>query len=424
MRRLLAIFIAFLAAIVAAPSMASAAVPNSITDLLPKARYPAFYIPPSPLPAGKPGDVIRYRRISFQSSISGMVQGTIGYAVMYLSTSATGQPIAVTGTILVPTNHTPPEGADNRPLVGYGNEAVGLGDNCAPSRILQFGNSGEIPLFSEILKRGYVIAASDYEGLGTPAVHTFGVTVSAAHTMLDILRAARNIQEIGLKPDGKVGVFGYSQGGAAAAGAAELAPYYAPDVKLTAAAAGGAPIDPIAFSKNNSGKIFSSVNFAAAAGYDAAYPELDLKSFLNEKGRIANGDSYNACIESIATLAFKKSSDYLTRDIYTDPKWDARFEQNHLGHIAPQIPTLYFHAVYDQAAPYRSATQLRRAWCEGGTPLRFEGLYGFEHVTAGPQWMPVAARWLADQFNGKVDKGNCGYFPKKPIPAPPADGGV
>ncbi len=51
--------------------------------------------------------------------------------VMYRSVNSAGVPVAVTGTVLVPS--TPWIGAGARPLVGYGVGTQGQGDQCAPS---------------------------------------------------------------------------------------------------------------------------------------------------------------------------------------------------------------------------------------------------------------------------------------------------
>lgn len=406
LHRLIALAISLLSIAVLAPS--AQALPEDFG--LPKFQYSPFYVPPTPLPAGQPGDIIRSERLDFSRAITKPPKGTIGWRVMYLSTRATGEPIAVTGTVLLRSDVVPAQGAANRPIVSYGNEAQGLGDNCAVSRLLIYGHTGEIALWQDLLKAGYAVASTDFEGLGTPDVHTFGVTQSGARNVLDMLRAARNLQEAGLPKDGPLGLFGYSQGGAAVGGAAEIAATYAPELKITAAAFGGAPINPLNVSKYANGSFFSSVNFAAAAGYDAAYPELDLKSFLNDKGLALNKKIYGSCIEMIFPLAFKSSSGTLKPGLnpYKDPRWLKRFDENTLGKSAPQFPTYYFHAQLDQASPLRDARLLRKAYCAGKTPLRYLEIPAMEHVAAGPVWVPQAAKWLRTQFDGKTDAGNCG----------------
>ena len=44
-----------------------------------------------------------------------------------------------------------------------------------------------------MLAHGYVVVATDYEGLGTPGVHAYLVGLSEARAVLDSVRAARNL---------------------------------------------------------------------------------------------------------------------------------------------------------------------------------------------------------------------------------------
>lgn len=377
----------------------------------PKIKYPAFDIPPETLPEGPPGTIIRWRTMSWTRNYTKPPRGTLGYKIMYKSTSATGEPIAVNAYLLVPQGHTPKQGVENRPLIAYGNEAMGLGDYCAQSRVLEYGHSGELALIEPMLKRGYAVVATDYEGLGTPDVHTFGVSVSSGHAVLDSVRAARQLTEAGIPSNGPLALYGYSQGGQGIGRGLEMAANYAPELKISAAAFGGTPTDPAKFSRFNSGKLFSAVNFAASAGFDAAYPELDLRSMLNERGKTALAATYTACIESIFAVPFRMSSAYLKKgmDPLTEPRWLKRFKENSIGYEPPasDIPVYYFHAVGDQAVPYSGATKLRRQYCKAGVDLEFHGLWPLEHVATGPIWMPQAARWVADRLEGKPSKSNC-----------------
>lgn len=380
---------------------------------LPPFKYSTFYLPPDPLPTTEPGALLRAERINFKTAYSKPPPGTIGYRIMYVSRTAVGKPVAVTGTVMWVDHIAPPQGKDKRPLIAYGNEAMGLGDNCNVSRLIQYAHSGEVDLMRPMLRHGYEVVASDYEGLGTPDVATFGVTQSSARTMLDSIRAARQLPDLiaglDLPKESKVGLFGYSQGAAAAAGAAEIAPTYAPEIKITAAAAGGAPIDPGAVSRYVDGGLFTSINLAASIGYDAAYPELDLPSFLNEKGLTLMKKSMSSCIEAIFPMIGKRSTGYLKGDSPVhDPRWIKRFEENTLGQVAPEFPFYYFHATFDQASPYKTALGLRRRWCAKGAKLRYVELQAMEHIAAGPVWMPEAGKWLAAQLDrDRNDRGNC-----------------
>lgn len=61
--------------------------------------------------------------------------------------------------------------------------------------------------------------------------------------MLDLLRAAKQLTNFKVYPSTPMLMWGYSQGGGAAAAAAELAHSYTPELPLKAVYAGGVPSD-------------------------------------------------------------------------------------------------------------------------------------------------------------------------------------
>lgn len=72
-------------------------------------QYAEFYLPPDPLPPGKPGDLIRTepsRLVLEPSGQLGAIMAT-GTRIMYRSTDARGNPVAVTGTYFEPYNDWP-----------------------------------------------------------------------------------------------------------------------------------------------------------------------------------------------------------------------------------------------------------------------------------------------------------------------------
>jgi hypothetical protein len=104
-----------------------------------ESRYTEFYTPPSPLPVGAPGDVIRTEPSDIRLEPSGQLGHYEATAtrIMYLSTDAHGAPIAVTATYLEPDN--PWTGSGPRPLLSYAVGTIGMGEQCAPSRLFNQG---------------------------------------------------------------------------------------------------------------------------------------------------------------------------------------------------------------------------------------------------------------------------------------------
>ncbi len=185
---------------------------------------PDFYAPPSPFPPGGNGDVIRQETMDFYLD-KDKKEKAPGSArrIMYRSTDAHGKPIAVTGVVLAPAK--PWRGRGERPIVGWASGTQGPGDQCAPSRKAEDGTDREAKNIGTLLDRGYGVALTDYEGLGTPGDHTYVIRAAEGHAVLDAIRAAQRLREAGLPEHGPVAIAGYSQGGGASAAAAEAVTY-------------------------------------------------------------------------------------------------------------------------------------------------------------------------------------------------------
>ena len=73
-------------------------------------------------------------------------------------------------------------------------------------------------------RMGYVVTCPDYEGLGTPGLHTYLHAASEGRATIDAVRAAKQLaDELDIATSTRWGVAGHSQGGQAALAAAELA---------------------------------------------------------------------------------------------------------------------------------------------------------------------------------------------------------
>lgn len=380
-------------------------------DSRPPAEDP-FYTPPAPLPAGAPGDVIRSRPAVFSMDPIGHspYEGVTSWQVLYRSETVQGAPTAVSGMVLVPTKAW--TGPGKRPLVSYAVGTRGLGDACAPSYTLTQGMDYEMFFVADALSRGWAVAVTDMEGLGTPGQHTYEVGGSQGKAVLNMARAAQRLPDAGLGGS-PVGLWGYSQGGTSSGWAAQLADSYAPELDIKGAFAGGVPADLLAVAKGLDGSPFVGLMFMAAVGYDTAYPELDLEKYLNDAGRELLKKAESLClvsVDGIGTLAgtlFKKISDYTTSDPLATPEWRQRLDENKLGSAAPSVPVFQTQAVYDEIIPFAQADTLHKAWCAKGANLTWKTYTFAEHAT-GMLWSePDAMAFLSDRFAGKPVTGNC-----------------
>lgn len=224
------------------------------------------------------GDIVSSQpaRFTMDPMLGTPVPGVSATRVLYVSTTARGEPDTVSGTILVPAGSYP---LGKRPVIGYAVGTHGLGDAYAPSNEMSNGTETEASMMSGLLAHGWVVAVTDYEGLGTPGQHTYMVGPSMGHAVFDVLRAATRLPGSGLAVDAPMAIWGYSQGGAAAGWAAQLHPAYAPELHLSGVAAGGVPADVEAVARHLDGGGFFGLAVAALIGLDAAFPELNLDGF-------------------------------------------------------------------------------------------------------------------------------------------------
>lgn len=370
----------------------------------------AFYTAAVDL-SGPPGTVIRERASTFTLDPVNHTPrpGVTARQLVYRTTGARGQAIAVSGTLLVPTT---PWLLGNRPLVVYAPGTRGLGDECAPSYTLSQGTDYEGLFISALLDQGWAVAVTDYEGLGMPGQHTYVVGQSEGRAMLDLARAALSTRAGGLRSNSPVGIVGYSQGGGAAGWAAQLEATYAPELNVRGTVAGGIPSDLARVGEFLEGSPFAAFALMASIGFDAAYPELDLESFLNEEGQALLADAGDTClvsVDGIATLletALSSRHDYTHTDPLADPAWQARFAENRLGGVRPAAPVLQYHGIVDEIVEYDQAADLRRAWCNRGANVTWSVLPG-EHLLAMVEGFPLVIPWLQARFAGLPTLGNC-----------------
>ena len=136
-------------------------------------------------------------------------------------------------------------------------------------------------LATRVRSRRHRLSGARHSRATTP---TWSVVRSAAN-VLDAMRAARQLEPAELPQGGPAAIMGYSEGGTAAAWAAQLQPNYAPELELAGVAAGAAAADIELAGPTLDGSFFSFFLAYGAIGFAAAYPELELEPYLVGRAR-------------------------------------------------------------------------------------------------------------------------------------------
>jgi pimeloyl-ACP methyl ester carboxylesterase len=307
--------------------------------------------------------------------------------VMYLSESIQGEPIVVTGTVVVPTGDAPEGG---RPVLAIAHGTTGIADECAPSK---GSGAAELAIASPAVDRGWIVAVTDYEGLGTPGRHPYLVGESEGRGVLDSVLAAGSLPDA--ERSDTTLIAGYSQGGHGALWAGEIADEWTPelDVVGTFAGAPATELDVILAASSSPGV----GGFAAliVAGYAAAYPDADPATILTDAGVDALGAVDEGCTGDVFAAVNAVPGGFVRPDGPSSEPWPGLAAENNPGQVVTEAPILIIHSAQDDVVPVSLSEILFDRMCEGGQVVERRVLAdGGGHGEAAIVAYPEALTWF------------------------------
>jgi pimeloyl-ACP methyl ester carboxylesterase len=283
---------------------------------------------------------------------------------------------------------------------------IGLADCAAPSRddasgepeIAYFSGLAQEGQPSGLFRQGAIVVASDFEGLGTPGVHPYVVGRSEGPNVLDAIRAARRITGT----TGDAVTIGHSQGGGAALWAAQLAPTYAPDANLVGAVSAAPAVELTRLAPVLTGSDYFAYLFMVSAGYRAAYPQLDLATYMTPAGLDLTETLETSCEEgTFESVAGARAEDYLTADISTVEPFAGLLEDNTPGDIPTDVPILLVHGEADEQLPAETSRQyLERACRAGTTTIELRTYPAANHHSVLVDARPDITTFITDRLAG------------------------
>jgi hypothetical protein len=355
-----------------------------------------FYAPPDPLPDDDHGTLMRYKPLADQ-----VVEGSTAYRVMYLSESLEGEPIAVTGTVLVPDGEAPAEGWK---LLTVAHGTSGNADECAPSKNPK---ESEAVLLGGAMQAGYVVAITDYEGLGTPGRHPYLVGPSEGRSVLDAALAARQLPDTDVGD--RYGIVGYSQGGHGAAWAHDISDDWAPDLELVGTVAGAPPSEmSVIFNALAGNPISADFFFMIVAGYAQAYPEADPALVLTSAGIEALDGVDHGCFDVSDAIGETPWSDLVKPGAGSVEPWPTLLKENDPGQVATDSPMLIVHSSADTTVPAGLSEAMFNRLCGlGQTVERRVYDEGQNHVQTAISKAPEMFAWIEARMAGEPAMSTC-----------------
>ena len=373
----------------------------------------AFYVPPSPLAAAPHGTVIWSRPLTTAAALPSAARNLL---VLYHSTSAGGRDIAVSGTVAIPRG-TPPRGG--WPVLTWAHGTTGLAADCAPSRDEANGPDHAYLMLAETMldawvARGYAVVQSDYEGLGTPGVHPYLIGVSEARGVVDMVRAARQLDpQIGTR----YVISGHSQGGQGALFAAAIAKDWAPELTPLGDVALAPASHVLPYVQGLMKTTAPTLGFAFMpyflVGVAAADPAVQIDRILTPAALAKVPDAQRLCIDALrapgswGTLvpADQFRSDADTAAFFRD------LAANDPGPLKVGMPTLLAQGTADVIVGPIATDLLGQQLCGNGVPVAYRTYDGVTHRGLLDASLADTEAWTDARFAGSMATSNCATLP-------------
>lgn len=384
----------------------------------------AFYETPNPLPAGKPGDIIRQEKFETPN----VPENADMYRVLYRTEDQTGKPRVSGAFIVVPKGEAP---AGGRKVLAWAHGTTGMGDACAPSRTQDPINV--IPWINEAIDRGYVVTATDYAGLGTEGTQMYLIGQDEARDVVNSVRMARNFP--GSHAGKTYGVFGHSQGGHSSLWTGHVGPEYAPELDLVgvAAAAPAAELIPLVEAQWNQMAAWV-IGPEVLTSFGERYPGLPTEGIVTQAGLNDTPSMAEECINDAAIDAMideKLGRKFFESNPLDNAEWRRVLEAESVKPLPKSMPALMIQSVNDGVVTPNSNSYLQTQWCKAGSELQSDWLgplagttppiklNPMTHMVTGIASGPLALSWMYQRFEGAPVVNNCNTPPAL-VKNPPA----
>ena len=391
-------------------------------------------------PEGKLGQVIAKEKITTS------VKGAQAWKIAYISSDVAGRKTIATGTIISPVGRGPKEG---RPILAWAHGTTGSAQNCGPSQVIDptralnqyFLPDGDswtdfgIPNGQQFIDQGYVVVATDYQGLGGGGKHQYAVAQTNGRDVINSTRAASSMKEVGAGK--KAVIYGWSQGGGATIAAASLPDYqtlqgtaadnlqYLGFVALApedvAAMLPNAPTDEAGakklmneFTLANVPNVFLFAHYVMGLwGTQAAFPGLQLTDVLTEDGaKAVDKLSRNKCIHVLADSFNYAYGDQYKSLLKPEPSnslaWVKAFVDGSVKPVKPVAPVVIYWGTKDTAVPPVMHELYQKQMCALGANVGRNQLPGEQtHFTTPGVSAPMYLEWVKDRIAGKPLENGC-----------------
>src|SRR5271167_249575 len=368
------------------------AVPARHSGLRRTLQLTKFYDTPDPLPAGKPGELIRsepsddyYLSVDFSA-----------VRILYHSRSARGGEVAASGVVLVPDGKPP---AGGWPVIAWAHGFSGAARQCAPSLSsnLYYG-----PLLSMYVNLGYAVVATDYTGLGTNLRSAvMDVPSNATDVIYSIPAAHAAVPQLGPKWV----AMGSSLGANVAIAVAEMEagtrdPNYLGSIAISGVADLKDVYEPLA--KEQSSRMLALL----AYGIKTVYPDFEIRDMLTEKAIPAYHQVNDSCGSLSNSLEFP-AIEMLKQNWKNNKFVEEFFGRNMHGQKPAYGPLLVISDDGDPAVLPSMTAQVVTHMCKQGDRIQFDKFADPQPGLVIGDSVRDQMAWIEARFTGRPASNNC-----------------
>lgn len=349
-----------------------------------------------------PGSLIRYEATRTPPFFRAKA-----WRILYATRDYLGRPILSSGLVVLPDYAA--RNPNDRTIVAWAHPTVGIARHCAPT--LAKSPVATILGINELVSSGHIIAATDYPGLGTVGPIGYLVGRGQANAVVDAVRAARQIPEVG--GGRRYGLWGYSQGGHAALFASQLSQRYAPELQLVGTATIAPPTGLAQLFKEDLATVEGRVLTSYALGSWAVKYNIPLGVMADEETLRTIRTLNAGCITDFAGMmdayAAQKplAARFLKADPLTTSPWSGIIAGNSIASLAPGSPALVLQGSDDTIVRPAVTRSFVSATCRARGSVQYSVLRGKGHGSSAKAGMKQAVAWLNDRFKGKRAQGSC-----------------
>lgn len=329
---------------------------------------PLFYLAPEVLPA-QPGVLIR------KQSVSTVIDAR-AWRVLYTTTDAAGQVTTASALFCLPKNQE-----DSYNLLVYCHQATGIERRCAPS--VHDKPALALAGLRQAMQKGWAYLAPDYPGLGAEGIHPFLIGEPTATSVLDAIRAIQTTTVAQI--NNKTVIWGYSQGGHAAAWAAGVQPSYAPELALDGIILGSPALDPAELFQASEDSPISRVIWALSAVAWSRLTGISLQGAIKPESLAAVRETAKHCFigaEAIVGLAATDAmggKPHLINPLHVEPF--ATMLQENRAPTKLSLPVLVVQGGKDITVPPAQSKLMIAEMQSYGTKTTYIEHDRFDHLT-------------------------------------------